>query len=225
MRNVPLAVEAVAALLLVGGFLFGRLNAEQTRRMPAWTRLGCSGLLVLASVLWWSATGWGVAPALFIMTGMLLGFLGDVSLAKVLPLRHATLWGLGFFAAGHIAYLNAIYRWSHATTLPTVLVWAAWWLVSVGLWYLIVRGRPKTALHYAALPYALLLATTVGCAMGLALQDPKFIPLAVGAALFWLSDLLLAAQLLRGTHFRLISDVVWFLYAPGQMLIVLTAAG
>ena len=49
----PVQIEAAALLLLVGGFIFGRLNAEQTRRMPAWTRLGCSALLVVAAYLWW----------------------------------------------------------------------------------------------------------------------------------------------------------------------------
>lgn len=65
-----------------------------------------------------------------------------------------------------------------------------------------------------------LLASTSGFATGLALQRGEFIPVAVGAALFLLSDLLLAAQLFNDVRFYLIDDVVWLLYGPAQMLIV-----
>ena len=49
---------------------------------------------------------------------------------------------------------------------------------------------------------------------------PTLFITALGAALFLLSDLLLAAQLFNGVKFRLIGDVVWMLYGPAQMLIV-----
>jgi hypothetical protein len=79
-------------------------------------------------------------------------------------------------------------------------------------------------LHWVALPYALLLASTAGVATGLALQDTAFWPMAAGAALFLLSDLILAAQLFNGRRFRLIDDVIWLTYGPGQMLIVYSVA-
>ena len=85
-----------------------------------------------------------------------------------------------------------------------------------------MRGHTPTTLHWAALPYALLLASTAGFATGLALQDATLLPLALGAALFLLSDLILAAQLFNHLHFPLIGDVIWLTYGPGQMLIVYT---
>jgi hypothetical protein len=72
----------------------------------------------------------------------------------------------------------------------------------------------------AALLYALLLAGTAGVATGLALQTPAFIPVAVGAALFLASDLILAGELFNGLSFPLIGDVVWLTYGPAQALIV-----
>ena len=110
----------------------------------------------------------------------------------------------------------------------SVLRWGAlavWLIVGTVLWFVVVyRGaeNPST-LHYAALPYALLLAGTTGVATGLALQQGAFIPVAIGAALFLFSDLLLAAQLFNGANFPLLNDVVWLLYGPGQMLIVFGA--
>ena len=57
-------------------------------------------------------------------------------------------------------------------------------------------------------------------ATGLALQVSAFVPLAIGAALFLLSDLILAAELFNGRSFPLIGDVIWLTYGPAQALIV-----
>jgi hypothetical protein len=106
---------------------------------------------------------------------------------------------------------------------PRFGAWIAWLLIGLFGWYFIVfRSHKPTILHWAALPYSLLLASTAGFATGLALQDSTFITLAIGAALFLLSDLILAAQLFNKFHFPLIGDVIWLTYGPAQMLIVYT---
>ena len=64
------------------------------------------------------------------------------------------------------------------------------------------------------------LASSSGFAIALAVNVSLFIPLAIGCALFLLSDLILAAQLFAGLSFPLIGDVVWLTYGPAQMLIV-----
>jgi hypothetical protein len=85
----------------------------------------------------------------------------------------------------------------------------------------VLRGAEKpSSLHWAALPYALLLAMTAGLACGLALQEGGFIPVALGAVLFLISDLILAARLFNHAYFRWIDDWVWLTYGPAQMLIV-----
>ena len=95
-------------------------------------------------------------------------------------------------------------------------------IIALMLWYLIVyRGSEKSVLHKVALPYALLLSSTTGIAMGLAVQHPAFTPVTIGAGLFLLSDLILATELFSGANWTYIGDVVWLTYGPGQMLIVL----
>ena len=74
------------------------------------------------------------------------------------------------------------------------------------------------------MPYALLLATTAGLALGLALQQAAFFPLALGAFLFLFSDLILAGALFGGREWPLHHDIVWLTYGPGQMLIVYSIA-
>ncbi len=219
------------AALLFGGMALGKPHAENTRRMPTWTRMASSLALVVAAWLWaWTArttvvanTGWLIA------VGMTLGFIGDLCMAHLVPLPEPVLGGMAAFGLGHIAYIGAFLTLGSQPSFSSpALRWSAW-LIWLGLgalgWYVVVwRGSRRSVLHKAALPYALLLATTTGIATGLALTGGLW-AFAVGAALFLLSDLILAAQLFNNARFPLISDVVWLLYGPGQMLIVYGIAG
>lgn len=212
--------------LLFGGFLFGSNSNDGTRRMPRWTRMASSLVLVGAGWVWWlsardsAAAGYAQAVAL----GMSLGFLGDLFMAKlIIQSDKHVLGGIGAFGLGHVAYIIGFLGF--AATLPAqdgrIAAWLAWLLVGAAGWYVVVyRGQAHSVLHYAALPYALLLASTAGVATGLAINGSAFVPLAIGCALFLLSDLILAARLFNGVHFRLIDDVVWLTYGPAQMLIV-----
>jgi len=215
------------AALLFGGFLFGKLDALRTRRMPAWTRMASSLTLVVAA---WSGFFFNRSSpiesfALLIAIGMTLGFIGDLFMAELIPVGNHMMAGIAAFGLGHIAYIIAFLTFGDQQNLNMSGArwgaWIVWLLIGVIGWYVVVfRGQKPTPLHYAALPYALLLASTAGFATGLALQNSAFILLAVGAALFLLSDLILAAQLFNGLRFYLISDVVWLTYGPAQMLIV-----
>jgi YhhN family len=221
----------VWGIFLIGGFLFGRLNAEHTHRMPTWMRMASSITLVIAGWNWWlitrdtAATGFALAVAV----GMTLGCAGDFFMARLVPLKAYVLGGMAAFGLGHLVYIVGFMTFGNQSGLAANGIrWDAlivWWLIGGLGWYLVVfRDHKASVLHYAALPYALLLATTAGVATGLALQSLAFIWLAIGTALFLLSDLLLAAQLFNRLHFRMIGDVVWLLYGPAQLLIVYSVA-
>lgn len=214
------------AALLFGGFIFGSPSSDGSRRMPTWTRMGSSLVLVIAAWSWYAfSTGRATPFPLLIAAGMSLGFLGDLFMAGLLPVGKRVLWGMGAFGLGHVAYIAAIISYGNRYGFPEPEArWGAWLLLAaVGVlgWYLVVyRGGKPGILQWAALPYALLLASTAGFACGLALQARAFVPLAIGAVLFLVSDLILAARLFNGLEFPLSDDVVWLTYGPAQMLIV-----
>lgn len=213
--------------LLFGGFIFGTADPQKTRRMPTWTRLASSLVLVVAAWVWLGLNR--DSYSLLIAAGMTLGFIGDIFMARLLPVKEPVLGGMAAFGLGHIAYIAAFLFLSQRADLaaagPRYGAWLVWLLLGVMGWYLVVfRGRRPTPLHWAALPYSLLLASTAGFATGLALQNAAFIPLAIGAALFLLSDLILATQLFNHSYFPLIGDVVWLTYGPAQALIVYSMA-
>lgn len=214
------------AVLLFGGFLLG--SDDPDRRMRPWMRIGSSAVLVIAGFSWyWFVRGTPAQTyAFWIALGMLLGFIGDLWMAGWLPGGRNVMAGVGTFALCHVAYITAFLLFSNQAGLTDGAArWGAlgaWLLVGLIGWYFVVyrRGAEHPTLRLIALPYALLLSSTVGLATGMALQEPSFWPLAIGAALFLLSDLILAAELFTGLTFRFIGDVIWLTYGPAQMLIV-----
>jgi hypothetical protein len=226
-RGEIISLALLWALFLFGGFLFGAPDDAYSHRMPTWTRMASSLVLVMAGWIWFIfSRGRPVNRyALLISLGMTGGFLGDLFLAAVLPAPNRVLAGIASFAAGHLFYILAITGFGNRYHLndPQTRWWmlGIWWLVGLAGWFFVVfRGQDPTILHWAALPYALLLASTAGLGSALAWQARRFLPLAVGGALFLLSDLILAGDMFGGLFFRLIGDVVWLTYGPAQMLIV-----
>lgn len=213
-----------AALLLGSVVADWRLPSERSATTITWLRLASSATLVVAAVTWYlvaRATPTTAGFALLVAGGMLFGFLGDLLLADELSLKNGFLAGIAIFAVGHVAYIAAILTFS-----PHILWPVEGGALSVGLagWYLVVFRATDAgtagALRWAALPYALLLATTAGLAIGLALQAPIFLPLAIGATLFLLSDLLVAGERFGRLCFPHLGDAIWLTYGPAQMLIV-----
>jgi len=64
-----------------------------------------------------------------------------------------------------------------------------------------------------------LLAGTAGVTAALALHDQRLALLALGGALFLISDLVLGYRIFQA-RFYLGGDATWLTYGPGQMLIV-----
>ncbi|MCA9914478.1 MAG: lysoplasmalogenase [Anaerolineae bacterium] len=234
MLNVPLSsVETVIfaavillwAALLLGGFIFGKPTKSNPRRMPRMTRLASSFVLV-AGAWFWFAVSQGTRidlMAFWFAVGMTCGLVGDIFLARVDGSDNDLLYGMISFALGHIAYVIGIVQVSHHFDQWTWLldVLATWWAIGSVGWLLIVFLRNKiTPLHFAALPYSLLLANTGGFAAVLAMHDSSFSLIVLGAALFLLSDAILALKLFRQWDPPLLDDFVWLTYGPGQMLIV-----
>jgi uncharacterized membrane protein YhhN len=191
--------------------------------------MGSSIALVVTA---WLACGlWrrsAAAPfALLVAAGMTLGAIGDffnAGLLEFIPLKDNTLGGIIAFGLGHVAYIAGCLILARRAGLTDrraiVAAVVAWQLVGLVAWYFVVmQGVDKRDLVWPALGYTLLLAGTAGVATGLAMQDRRLAGLAVGAALFLTSDLILAFALFRG-GFDYQTESVWLTYGPGQMLIV-----
>lgn len=223
----------VWAGLLFGGYALGQPRTGG-RRMATWTRIGSSLALVLAAWAWYVVLHGEPAGslALLLAIGMTLGLLGDLFMAGLIPAAQPTLGGMGAFALGHVAYCAAFLSLGSRLSEPEGIrlgAWGAWLLAGLAGWRAIVylgaraESRGPGPLHWAALPYSLLLASTAGLASGLALTRAPFVLTALGGALFLASDLLIACRLFRHAKWRWLDDTIWLAYGPAQMLIVYSA--
>jgi len=218
----------IVAALCMAGFLFNRYDATRIGRLPKPLQLPQTFLLALVTVIVWLSgardSAFGSLAGL-IGAGMCCGFIGDLFLANVFKLRRTVEFGMAIFAIGHVCYMLAFREIALHYALVNLslyaLALAVTWLSALGLWVLLVRDPGGSPLQFVALGYALFLASMSGFALGLALQQPEFVPLAIGAILFLLSDTLIAARLFSGRSFPFMGDVIWLTYIVAQVLIVL----
>jgi uncharacterized membrane protein YhhN len=228
-RRAVFVLYSLAAALLLLGLVFGRPDPQRRNRIPLPLRMLSSALVLACALLLRRNNHMRSAqPGGLIAGGMGCGFVGDLVMAQVIPLPKHTIFGMLAFGAGHILYMRAFL--SRARMLaareaaphghPYRAVGAAWALGLAGWWVLARNPALGRTLNYAALAYSLLLSSMAGLAAALAERDRRSTPLALGGALFLASDMILAGELFRQTHFPGIGDVIWLTYITGQALIV-----
>ena len=247
-RRAVLALYGLVAAMLLGGLLFGKPDERRRNRIARPLRMLSSVLvLVAALVRWKSINERSRRPAGLMAGGMGCGLLGDLILAKVIPFPKPIIGGMLSFGVGHVLYMRALLlRGAHThlandprrsakrheevplNSRPFALLrgyvrgaLAVAWAVSLmGWWVLARRSAVGSALKYGALAYTLLLGSMSGIAAALALRDPRETPAALGGALFFASDAILAAELFQNAHFPGIGDAIWLTYIAGQALLI-----
>jgi uncharacterized membrane protein YhhN len=233
--NPLTALRALWFVLLAGGLAWGAFVGHAT--FPAITgRLGSSLVLVLAGL--YAAWRKPHNPLIRrVAIGIAFGALGDFCNAGLLvPRELSTLAAMGAFGIGHLFYIAGLISVLQARESSLASEWwrsrvvqmalASWWAVGALGWWLIVASTTDdtlTALIWPALGYTLLLSATAGLGLAAATEDSSLRLLAVGAALFLVSDLILAVEIFRGP-FPQDTLAVWILYGVGQMMIVFCAA-
>lgn len=220
------------AVVLAAALWLGSRNEEPAESLALWGRMGSSVLLVLAALVWTLVCRDldSSRYATLIAMGMTLGLVGDLFNANLLKmgLNEPVLGGIISFGLGHLCYIAACFEAARrAQLLSKRAFWgslAAWWAIGVVSWYFVAyRGTEAVDLRWPGLAYTLLLAGTAAMATALAIQDKRFVLLALGATLFLVSDLVLAIRMFHGP-FNNASELVWVLYGPAQMLIVYALA-
>lgn len=165
--------------------------------------------LKTCSVALLALLAWSVDAPVPITLGLALGSAGDFLLSR--PGKAAFLAGMAAFAAGHLAYALAFWAApSSAILLPTLamLILAA----STELWLIPHTGD----LRWPVRGYVAIIALMAIAAMTLPFARW---PAMLGAALFVLSDLLLAIHLFRAPR-RWLARALWPAYWTGQALIL-----
>ncbi|GAB4206013.1 MAG: hypothetical protein OHK0022_32630 [Roseiflexaceae bacterium] len=215
------ALYALASALLLLGLALS--SSDGRNRIPRSLRMLSSVLVWLAALALLRAQPSQTRRLL--AGGMGFGLLGDLIMARLIPLPQHVLFGMLAFGVGHGLYLGALAEqggqagphWRQARQAGL----GGGWLAGLLGWLALIRSpRTPPPLTYGGLVYALLLGSLGGMAAALAASDPSHRRRAGGAGLFLASDILLAAELFRDLRFHNSGDAVWLSYIAGQMLIV-----
>lgn len=218
-------------LAYIIGMVIGKKDANERRRFNPFGKVAMMLCAITVSLIIWLDFTRGTeieSYARLITFGLIAGIVGDSILAKLLPFKHTLLPGMLAFAIGHLFYFFAIISAvrllgiSDFALFPLVLFVPS--LLIVFGWYRVVRPvelgeKGKRGM----LVYVLLLVAITMLAVYSAFMDPRLNAFAIGLTLFLLSDLLLIGDLTAFFRFRSIGDVVWIIYAAGQMLIAFSA--
>ena len=190
--------------------------------------LSCLLLAVAAWIAWWSLRGTRVAGAMaLVAVGMTLGFYGDSHVGDRLwwpPFPHKIIGGIVFYGLGHLAYVAACCLIRRLEGMAGGIRWWApifvWQLIALLSWACVaLTSSEEPGLRVPTLLYTLLVAATPGFATALAVQQPNYRWMALGGALFLISDILLAWQLFH-VSFAGIEALTWINYGGGEMLVV-----
>ncbi|MDR1598957.1 MAG: lysoplasmalogenase [Oscillospiraceae bacterium] len=167
------------------------------------------------------------------LAAVAFSWLGDATLGGFKPLTgylgDPSLFGLGFFAAGHLCYIAAFAAYLRLWPQPgfrTLAMVAAFAAAAAALWYFLCwQSGQAVPLRVASLAYALVIFIMAGMAWSSAARlvgTVRFIwPLALGSVLFIISDGLIALDWFRDWSFPWQGAAVWATYAPAQSLLVI----
>lgn len=159
------------------------------------------------------------APA-FLVAGLFLSALGDFGLSR--DGDSAFLYGLSAFALAHVLYILHFLTLAHA---PLWEVFSVAPMPALILVSLVISTELWLTPHTGPLTWPVRIYVVVIGVMGLSALLLPFGASTLGAALFILSDLILAVELFRmgDDHPRkpLASLAVWGFYISGQALILM----
>jgi len=206
-----------------------------TNGRVAWPiRMGLSfSMVVGAALVWFQASGGSPAAAYagFALLGMIASFVGDLIMARLIPVPNRLLGGMVAFAAAHALYIRA-YASAAATAGGTILNLGLLFVLLIYLaatflgWRKYIRNpRKPDVLNIGALLYGTWIAIMASCAVAMAVVlGGRWWLAAFGGASFVLSDFLIGTTDIRETPIENANDWIWFTYLAGQMGIIYAAA-
>jgi hypothetical protein len=162
-----------------------------------------------------------------VFLGMAASFVGDLIMARLLPLPNRLIGGMLAFAAAHALYVSAYVSALHlrGASVDNAGLWlglALYGACSLGGWWLFIRNPARgTAVNTGALVYGTWIAVMAAFALALAagLGGAWWI-VALGGFLFVASDFLIGITDIRGVRIRNANDWIWLTYVAGQMGII-----
>jgi uncharacterized membrane protein YhhN len=161
------------------------------------------------------------------MLGMFASFIGDLIMARLIPLPNRLIGGMIAFGIAHALYITAYMQTIQANGAVLLnsglfLGFGFYAVGSIGGWLALIRNPEKeTAINIGALVYGLWISVMASFALALAVAvGGAFWVTALGGLLFVTSDFIIGVTDIRGISLKNANDWVWLTYVAGQMGII-----
>lgn len=230
----------LAAFLLVQITLFAigilgpwrdALELKNNGRLPRPVRMLMSVFLLIAAFGLWQNGGKLMAVySQWVFFGMLASFVGDLMMARLIPLPNRLIGGMVAFGIAHALYITAYVQTIGA--LDAAVLNSGFWLgagfygvVSIVGWLVLIRNPNKSAsINIGALLYGTWIGLMASFALALAVViGGVFWLTALGGLLFIASDFMIGVTDIRGIRIANANDWIWLTYVAGQMGIIYAA--
>jgi uncharacterized membrane protein YhhN len=230
MKLMLIWIVAACNILLflwayLGSFQPNSTRGSEGRIFPIGRRMVLSFSVVIATLVIWLMDVESDYK-MWAFLGMLLSFVGDLSMAKLLPWRNHMIGGMLTFGVAHVLYIIAfiIEADKHAETvfnLGMLIAVVLYALLLIILWLFYIRNPKKPGiLNIGALVYGLWVGGTASFAAGLAYAlGGGWIAAALGGLLFVISDAIIALTDIGDRRIRNQGVWIWITYIGAQLLI------
>ncbi len=220
-------------VLFAGGWIGPWRDAPERRtngRLPVQVRMLLSFSLVIVALLIWRGGMSKVANySQWIFFGMVVSFVGDLVMARLIPVPNRLIGGMVAFAIAHglyitgyngtiitISSLEPYSRWNTGLTIGLIV----FGLVAVlGWWFLIRNPQRSIIINIGALVYGLWIGVMAAFALALGYALGFWLT-AIGGLFFLASDFIIGMTEIRGISLKNANDWIWLTYVAGQMGIV-----
>jgi len=223
-KMIIAALLLAQVVLFVGGWLgpWRDAPARATNgRLPLAARMLLSFSLLVAALVIWQSGARQPEYAQWVMFGMLASFIGDLIMARLIPLPNRLIGGMIAFGIAHALYITAYVQTGGAALLNSGLFlgFGFYGVVSIfGWWALIRNPKKESAINVGALVYGLWIGVMASFALALAVAlGGAFWVTALGGALFVASDFIIGVTEIRGIAIKNANDWVWLTYVAAQM--------
>ena len=197
-------------------------------RLPRPIRMLLSfSLLVAAFLIWQSSSRLFAVYSQWVLLGMLASFVGDLIMARLIPLPNRLIGGMIAFGIAHALYITAYVQTMGSLRVAATSsgLWfgiAFYGVFTLFGWWILIRNPDKPrAINLGALGYAIVVGAMAAFALALAyLFDGVFWLTALGGLLFVASDFIIGVTDIRGVAIENANDWIWLTYVAAQMGII-----
>ncbi|HOV26832.1 MAG TPA: lysoplasmalogenase family protein [Pseudobacteroides sp.] len=159
----------------------------------------------------------------FVSFAMIFCFIGDLTMASIIPLPNNFIGGMLVFSVAHILLINCFVKtakfYGRSLFTPKLTVSITFYLIiNTVTWWFCILNTSKLAISIGALVYGIIIGIMAAFALTLHLTlGKRYMLAAAGSAFFILSDTVIGMARIKGLPISNSHALIWLTYISALM--------